>query len=79
MPQQMLYTGCHGDDIGDQEGEPFCLGAQVKMPTKIYPLKGRKFSFISIMTRKLYLHIIGGMRHVLHKITHSFPSFSKYF
>ena len=29
-----------------------------KTPAKISPLKGQKFSFISIMTTKLILHII---------------------
>ena len=52
------YTGCHGDDISDQEGGRFYPETRVKTPAKISPLKGPKFSFISTMTTKLYLHII---------------------
>ena len=52
------YTGCHGDDISDQEGGRFYPGTRVKTPAKISPLKGQKFSFISTMTTKLDLNII---------------------
>ena len=55
------YTGCHGDDISDQEGGRFYPETRVKTSAKISPLKGPKFSFISMistMTTKLYLHII---------------------
>ena len=51
------YTGCHGDDISDQEGGRF-YPEKKKTPAKISHLKGPKFSFISTMTTKLYLHII---------------------
>ena len=53
----MLYC-CHGDDISEQEGGRFYPETQVKMPAKIFLLKGLKFSLISIMTTKLYLQII---------------------
>ena len=52
------YTGCHGDDISDEENGHFCPETRVKTPAKISPLKGQKFSFIGIMTTKLYLHTI---------------------
>ena len=52
------YTGCHDDDISDQEGGRFYPGTRVKTPAKISPLKGQKFSFISTITTKLYLNII---------------------
>ena len=39
-------------------GWAFLPRDRVKTPAKISPLKGRKFSFISIMTTKVYLHII---------------------
>ena len=51
-------TGCHGDDIIDQEGGRFDPETRVKTPAKISPLKGPKFSFIGTMTTKLYLHTI---------------------
>ena len=53
MSQQMLYTGCHGDDISDQEVGRFYPETRVKTPAKISPLKGPKVSFISTMTTKL--------------------------
>ena len=40
------YTGCHVDDIGDQEGGRFYPETRVKTPAKISPLKGQKFSCI---------------------------------
>ena len=52
------YTGCHGDDISDQEDGCFYPETRVKTPAKISPLKERKFSFFSKMTTKIYLHII---------------------
>ena len=52
------YTGCNGDDISDQEVGCFYPETRVKTPAKMSPLKGPKFSFISTMTTKLYLHII---------------------
>ena len=52
------YTGYHGDDISDQEGGRFYPETRVKTPAKISPLVGPKFSCISTMTTKLYLHII---------------------
>ena len=51
------YTGCHGDDISDQEGGRFYPETGVKTPAKVSPLKGPKFSCIGTMTTKLYLHI----------------------
>ena len=42
------YTGCHGDDISDQEGGHFYPETWVKMPAKISPLKGSKFSLILV-------------------------------
>ena len=52
------YTGCHGNDISDQEGGRFYPETRVKTPAKSSPLKGQNLSFISTMTTKLYLHII---------------------
>ena len=52
------YTGCHGDDISGQDGGRFYPETRAKTPAKISHLKGPKFSFISTMTTKLYLHII---------------------
>ena len=55
------YTGCHGDDISDQEGGRFYPETRVKTPAKISLLKGPKFSFICIMTSKLYARNRGDM------------------
>ena len=63
------YTSCHGDDISDKDSGRFCPETRVKTPAKISPLKGRKFSFNSTMTTKLYLHII--VYAILHTLIHT--------
>ena len=64
------YTGCHGDDISDQEGGHFYMypETRVKTPAKISPLKGPKFSFSTseIFNKNLKIgHFYPGLPYLL--------------